>query len=216
MVENHRSRTAEDMAVTILEANAISVDTINGFKWQSGIWSPIYSDLRLLMSNVDARTKTTDHLLSSMKDKASYDLIAGTATAGIVWATKIADSLRLPMAYVRGEDKKHGKQNRIEGVVNPGDKALVCEDTVSTGESSIDAAIALREKGANADDILGIMNYGLEESVANADIAGVEIVTATNFPTIMRIAEEGEYWRPSQVRAVHEWHRDPKGWKPTG
>jgi len=167
------------------------------------------------MSKVDDRTKTTDHLLSSM-DRGAYDLIAGTATAAIVWATSIADALRLPLAYVRSSEKDHGKQNLVEGIVNPEDRTLVCEDAISTAESSINAANALREKGAIADDILGIMTYGLEKSVEDAGNQGITIITATNFPTVMHLAEEGEYWLPSQVKVVKEWHRDPYGWKPSG
>ena len=132
------------------------------FTWASGLRSPIYCDNRKLISFPKERTYVVSNFVEYIKkNHTDVELIAGTATAGIPWASWIAQELNLPMAYIRSGSKSHGLQKSIEGDVRPGTRAILIEDLISTGGSAINAVKSLRNADANLLIVLSIFSYNL-------------------------------------------------------
>src|SRR5262245_52524696 len=119
------------IAQLLLEIKAVALNVKQPFRFASGILSPIYCDNRLIISYPEKRKIIIDAFLQIIKEKnLNYDVVAGTATAGIPHAAWIAERLNKPMIYVRSKAKEHGKKNLVEGLLQKGQKVLVVEDLV--------------------------------------------------------------------------------------
>ena len=141
--------TQERIAEILLNVGAVTLNVAEPFTYSSGMRSPIYCDNRLLISHPQERQEVIQAFLEVLeKEGVDADVIAGTATAGIPHAAWIAQALDKPMIYIRDKAKGHGKGNQIEGLVSEGASAVIIEDLISTGGSSIRAAIAAREAGS--------------------------------------------------------------------
>ncbi|HLS20113.1 MAG TPA: orotate phosphoribosyltransferase [Bacillota bacterium] len=184
----------EIVAKDLINIKAVQIKTDSYFTWTSGIQSPIYCDNRLTMSYPDVRKNIVRAFIEMIERlPVQPDVIAGCATAGIPHAAWLAEALNLPMVYVRSDRKSHGKQNQIEGQFNKGDTVLVIEDLISTGGSSIDAALALREEGAKVTDVLAIFSYGLKRASNNFQQANLNVQTITSFDDMVQMLHnEGE------------------------
>ena len=121
------------------------------------------------------------------------EVLMGTSTAGIAHAAIAAHILGMPMGYVRGSAKDHGRNNRIEGRLEPGQKVVVIEDLISTGGSCIDVVEALREAGAEVLGVVSIFTYGMEKGLRRLEEAKVENHSLSNFDTLVRVAAEQGY-----------------------
>jgi orotate phosphoribosyltransferase len=185
---------SQKLARSLLSINAVQINPDDYFTWTSGIKSPIYCDNRLTMSYPVIRNQVSEafvQLIEQMEVKP--DIIAGCATAGIPHAAWLAEKLNLPMIYVRSKPKGHGKGNQIEGELKPGQKVVVVEDLISTGGSSIESALALKEAGANVLSVLAIFTYGLQKSEQNFAEAGVPFQTITGFDLLVdALVTDGE------------------------
>ena len=106
---------AEDIAFEALKIKAITLHPDEPITWASGYRMPIYNDNRMHLEHPRLRKMIVSIFLKTIDEESmSYDVIAGTSTAGIPWAMLIADKLDCPMCYIRSEPKKHGLQNQIE------------------------------------------------------------------------------------------------------
>ncbi len=182
------------------------------FKFDSGIFSPLYLDNRLIISNPTSRDIIVENLIEKINKIDSPDVIAGVATAGIPYAAFIAQKLELPMVYARPYPKEHGKQNQVEGQIKPGQKVLVVEDTISTARSSVRAVEALRKKGAHVTDEITIFTYDMKESKENLKDAKVKLHVLTNLESVVRVALEIGYLNEVQVRVINNWSQNPINW----
>lgn len=179
----------KNIAKSLLKAGAFKISFDPLFTWTSGIKSPVYCDLRALISDVDARSQIISAFLELLP--AGVDVIAGIAIAGIPWAAWIAEKAALPMVYVRSEAKEHGTKRRIEGILSAGQKVVLIEDHISTGKSSVSAIAALREEaGAVVENVLAINTYELAAAKKVYEEIGVVISTITNYSTILEVAQE--------------------------
>lgn len=155
----------ERIAEILLDINAVELRPENPFTWSSGIVSPIYCDNRKVIGDVKARGEIADAFTELIKEHApDAEIIAGTSTAGIPHAAYISERMNLPMCYVRGSKKKHGKGNQIEGADVEDKKVVVIEDLISTGGSSLEAAEALEENGADVLNVIAIFTYGIKKA----------------------------------------------------
>lgn len=153
-----------EIAGLLLDAGAVFLRPGEPFTWASGIKSPVYCDNRLVLTAPAARNRIESALAEAIRSNfPECEVLMGTSTAGIAHAAIAAHLLGLPMGYVRGEAKGHGRGNRIEGKLLPGQKVVVVEDLISTGGSSLDTAAALEAAGADVLGILSIFNYGIRE-----------------------------------------------------
>ncbi|MFC4557045.1 orotate phosphoribosyltransferase [Virgibacillus kekensis] len=198
-----------ELAQELLNIKAVQMRTENYFTWTSGIKSPIYCDNRLTMSYPEVRRKVAEafvELINEMEVKP--DIIAGCATAGIPHAAWIAEQLDLPMVYVRSKPKGHGKGNQIEGHILEGQKAVVIEDLISTGGSSIEATEALKQKGVEVLEVLAIFTYGLKKAANNFDAAGLKCRTITDYDTVLSLLASNGQINESEKVTLEKWRDD--------
>jgi len=197
----------------LLNLNAVILRTKPPFRWVSGILSPIYTDNRLLMSYPKEREFIVNSFIKLIKaNKIKVDGFAGTATAGIPWAAWIAQKMKKPMIFVRSESKDHGKENKTEGVIEPGKTYVVIEDLISTGGSSLNTINAVREKGGIVEHCVAIFTYELEKSKNNFEGVNVKLSTLTNFTKLIKTAVQKKFIGRDQLAHIMDWKKNPEGW----
>ena len=186
--------TEKTVARQLLSIGAVFLRPEEPFTWASGIKSPIYCDNRLILSAPSARVVVEQAIADTVKNLyPQAEMLMGTSTAGIAHAAIAASILSLPMGYVRGEAKTHGRNNKIEGKMAPGAKVVVIEDLISTGGSAIEVVQALREAGAEVLGIVSIFTYGMKKGLVRLSEAGVENHSLSNLDTLIDVAVEENY-----------------------
>ena len=193
-------------AKELLSIGAVFLRPEEPFTWASGIKSPIYCDNRLTLSAPATRDKVEHGLAQLVKEHyPECEMLMGTSTAGIAHAAITATLLGLPMGYVRGESKSHGRNNRIEGRMEPGTKVVVVEDLISTGGSAIDVVEALREAGAEVLGIVSIFTYGMKKGLERIAAAGTRNFSLSNLDTLVEVAAEEGYIAPEWKEKIIEF-----------
>jgi orotate phosphoribosyltransferase len=201
---------SEQVASYLLEIGAVALRPQEPFTWTSGIKSPIYCDNRLTMAYPEVRNYIADAFAALITSQyPDAEVIAGTATAGIPHAAWVADKLNLPMAYIRDKAKGHGKQNQIEGLITPGQKVVVIEDLISTGGSSIKAAQAVQEAGAEALAVLAIFSYELDRAVDAFAAAEIPLQSLSNYSALIDVALAQGKIAATDVELLKSWRKDP-------
>ncbi|MNW40733.1 Orotate phosphoribosyltransferase [compost metagenome] len=201
---------AKQVAESLLEIGAVALRPHQPFTWTSGIKSPIYCDNRLTMSYPEIRDLIAESFATVIRESyPDTEVIAGTATAGIPHAAFVAQKLGLPMAYIRDKAKGHGKENQIEGLIKAGQKVIVIEDLISTGGSSIKAAQAVREAGADPQAVLAIFSYQLDKAVNAFAEAGVPLQTLSNYSALIDVAVERGVIKSEDLELLKSWREDP-------
>lgn len=184
----------ETIAKQLLKIKAVYLRPENPFTWASGIKSPIYCDNRIILSYPEVRNVVEKAIADTVKEHyPDCDALMGTSTAGIAHAAIAATLLDMPMGYVRGSAKDHGRGNRIEGRLEKGQKVVVVEDLISTGGSCIEVVEALREAGAEVLGIVSIFTYGLKKGLERLAEAKVKNISLTDFDTLIHVAAEEQY-----------------------
>lgn len=201
------------IAKILLKIKAVTLNPDKPYRFVSGILSPIYVDNRLLISYPKEREAVKSEFVRLIK-KLKYvpDVIAGTATAGIPHAAWIAGKLKLPMVYIRSQAKDHGKGKQIEGLIKPGDKVILIEDMVSTGESSLSAIEAIKSAGGKIKHCLAIYTHNLPKSEASYKNSQVLLLTLTDFKTVVNIGVKEGYISKKAKSSVYEWNSNPQNW----
>lgn len=141
--------------------NKIGALQFGTFKLTSGKISPYYIDLRVIPSFPDAYQKVCDAYVEFIKSQIgveNFDRIAAVPVAGIPFASIIAYSLKKPFIYVRKGVRLHGRQRRIEGILNPGDRVLIIDDLITTGLSLRRAARAIMAEGGVVKDAVVLLD----------------------------------------------------------
>ena len=198
------------VAKALLSVKAVFFRPDEPFTWASGIKSPVYCDNRLTLSAPEARIIVENGLAEIVKrEYPEAEILMGTSTAGIAHAAITAHLMGLPMGYVRSGAKDHGRQNRIEGKLEKGQKTVVIEDLISTGGSVIDTVEALREAGADVLGVASIFTYGMQKGLDRLAAANVKNVSLTNFDTIAAIAAEEGYIGADDVARLIAFRNDP-------
>lgn len=200
----------QQIAEYLLEIKAVHLRPNDPFTWTSGIKSPIYCDNRLTLSYPIVRKQIALGLESLIrKHFPSVEVVAGTATAGIPHAAWVSENMNLPMVYVRGKAKEHGKANQIEGLIKPGQNVVIIEDLISTGGSVITTAEALREAGVNVLGVVAIFTYGLEKGVKQLQEANIETHTITDYETLVEVAKNKQLISEEEQAKLQKWCKNP-------
>ena len=204
------NKLAVEVAKNLLKIKAVFLKPNDPFTWASGIKSPIYCDNRLTLSYVDTRKVVENGLAEIIKTYfPTCEVVMGTSTAGIAHAAYVSDILGLPMGYVRGGAKDHGRGNQIEGVVPVGKDVVVIEDLISTAGSSIEVVEVLREAGANVLGIASIFTYGLQKGIDRLAAANVINHSLSNFETLVKVAAEENYISDADINKVLKFQKNP-------
>ena len=200
----------EKIAKDLLSIGAVFLRPEEPFTWASGIKSPVYCDNRLTLTAPAVRDDVENGLAELIrKYYPDAEVLMGTSTAGIAHAAITGHLLNMPMGYVRSGSKDHGRQNRIEGKLEPGQKVVVVEDLISTGGSVIDVVDALREAKADVLGIVSIFTYGMKKGLERLAEAGVENHSLTNFDVITRVAADEGYIRAEDVDRLIAFRDNP-------
>ena len=198
------------IAKDLLKIGAVFFRPDEPFTWASGIKSPVYCDNRLTLTAPDVRNDVENAIAETVeREFPDAQVLMGTSTAGIAHAAIAAHILGLPMGYVRSGNKDHGRQNRIEGRLDAGEKVVVIEDLISTGGSVIEVVDALREAGAVVLGVVSIFTYGMQKGIDRLAAAKVRNVSLTNFDEICVVAAENGYIAPADIDRLKHFRDNP-------
>ncbi len=198
------------VAENLLKIKAVFLRPDEPFTWASGIKSPIYCDNRLILTSPEARDVVENAIAETVKKEyPEAEALFGTSTAGIAHAAIAGHILNMPMGYVRGSSKDHGRNNKIEGKLEKGTKVVVIEDLISTGGSCIDVVESLREAGAEVLGIVSIYTYGMKKGLERLKEANVKNVSLTDFDTTIKVAAEIGYIKESDVERLKSFRDNP-------
>ena len=194
----------------LLSIGAVFLRPDEPFVWASGIKSPIYCDNRLILTAPEARNEVEQAIADTVRrEYPEAQVLMGTATAGIAHAAIAAHLLGLPMGYVRSGNKDHGRQNRIEGRLDKGEKVVVIEDLISTGGSVLETVEALREAGAEVLGVVSIFTYGMKKGIERMAAANVKNVSLTDLDTIAQVGAAEGYISQEDVARLLKFRENP-------
>ena len=200
---------AYEIASTLLEAGAVLIRPHEPFTFASGLRSPIYCDNRILLGDVAARRIVTRGFVARCTDA---QVVAGPATGGIAWSAWVAETLSIPMAYVRSAAKGHGRGRQVEGAGVRGRRVVLLEDTVSTGESALQAADALRAEGAQVPRCICIFTWGWSETAARFAAADLNLVPLATLTAVLDVAQHTKRLTPDARALIEAWAANPRKW----
>ena len=205
-----REELNQQIARDLLKIKAVFFRPEEPFTWASGIKSPVYCDNRLTLTAPEVRTDVENGLAQLIAEEyPDVEVLMGTSTAGIAHAAITAHIMGLPMGYVRSGAKDHGRQNQIEGKLEPGQKVVVVEDLISTGGSVLEVVEVLRQAGAEVLGIVSIFTYGMQKGLERLAAANVKNVSLTNFDIIAEEAAKEGYIRPEDISRLIRFRNNP-------
>lgn len=206
-------KTQMEVSKKLLEISTIKIQPSLPFTWASGWKSPIYCDNRKILSYPETRTFIRDKFVEIIREKyPQVEVIAGVATGAIAHGVLVADILGLPFIYVRSKPKGHGLENLVEGEMKPGQKVVVIEDLVSTGESSLKAVEAVNNFGGEVIGMVSIFTYNFQLAKESFKKANIELTPLSRYQVLIDTAlESGDITR-DQVQTLMEWREDPANW----
>ena len=198
------------IAKDLLSIGAVFLRPNEPFTWASGIKSPVYCDNRLTLTAPAVRTDVENGLVQLIREHyPQAEVLMGTSTAGIAHAAIVGHLMNLPMGYVRSGNKDHGRQNRIEGKLEPGQKVVVVEDLISTGGSVIEVVQALREAGAHVLGVVSIFTYGMKKGLERLKAENVTNYSLTNFDCIASVAAQEGYIQLEDMQRLLAFRDNP-------
>jgi orotate phosphoribosyltransferase len=205
--------TQIEVTKRLLAINTIKIQPDTPFTWASGWKAPIYCDNRKVLSYPETRTFICNQFVQLVREKyPNAEAIAGVATGAIAIGVLIADVLQLPFIYVRSKPKGHGLENLIEGDIQPGTKVVIIEDLISTGGSSLSAAEAVRNYGAEVLGMLAIFTYNFSLAANNFKNAHIELTTLSNYNLLLKLAYDSGEINDEQLESLNNWRKNPQTW----
>lgn len=205
----------QEIAKGLLSIGAVFLRPDEPFTWASGIKSPIYCDNRLTLTAPEVRIKVEEGLAEVVREHyPECEVLMGTSTAGIAHAAITGHIMGLPMGYVRGSAKDHGRTNQIEGKLEKGQKVVVIEDLISTGGSVLETVEALRSAGAQVLGIASIFTYGMAKGIERMAAADIKNVSLCDLDTLVEVAAEEGYIKKEDVERLITFRNNPsdEGW----
>jgi len=201
----------KEIAKGLLDIEAVFLRPDDPFTWASGIKSPIYCDNRLILTAPEMRTKVENAIADTVKEHyPDAEVLMGTSTAGIAHAAIAGHILDIPMGYVRSGAKDHGRNNRIEGRLEKGQKVVVIEDLISTGGSVIEVVEALREAGAEVLGVVSIFTYGMKKGLERLAAADVKNISLSDFDAVAEVAAETGYIKQEDIARLMAFRDNPQ------
>jgi len=204
---------AKKTASYLLQINAIKLNIQNPFKWSSGWNSPIYCDNRICLSFPKVRDFLANSIAKEIKKNSSEKfIIAGVATGAIGIGMLVANKLNAPFIYVRPQQKKHGRENQIEGTLNKDEKVIVIEDLISTGKSSLNAVNAIQNNGAKVVFMIALFSYGFDIAKENFMKKNIELKTLCDYKNLIETAKDNNLINEGEINSLINWRKNPEKW----
>jgi orotate phosphoribosyltransferase len=177
----------EQFALTLFDIDAVR---LGQFRLHSGLISPIYLDLRMLVSYPQAlrlATAVYQHLLAELQ----FDLIAAAPLAGLPLATAVCLTSETPLIYPRKTAKSYGTGKGIEGAFHIGQTAVVLDDLITSGDSILQAIVALKAAGLQVRDAVVLVDRE-QGGVANLLADGYRLHAALTIRQLLDILEDNQ------------------------
>ena len=192
---------AKKTAEVLLQINAIKLNPKDPFTWASGWKSPIYCDNRIILSFPIIRNYIRESMGKQIEIQyGKPDAIAGVATGAIGIGMLVAEYLG------------HGRKNQIEGYIESGQNVVVVEDLISTGKSSLNAVKALKEADIKVLGMIAIFTYGFDVSMENFKNENVQLLTLSNYESLLQQALDTNYITKKELEILSEWNCNPSKW----
>lgn len=206
--------TTHTIAKGLLDIGAVKLSVDPTFTWTSGLITPIYCDNRLTISFPKERTQVVEALEYTISEQnLQFDVIAGTASAAVPWASFLAQKMNLPMVYIKHKSKGYGTNKTIEGTMQKGARVLIVEDLISTGGSATRAVQSCREEyNADVVGVLAIFDYEFKKAKQAFTETGVTLYQLTNFSTLVEVATQEGVLKEEDKQMVLNWSKDPEAW----
>jgi len=205
------------LAEKLMQINAIKLQPDSPFSWATGWNSPIYTDLRMTLSYPEVRNLIKVEMARLiMENFGQADVIASIATGAIAHGALVADSLALPMVYVRSTPKDHGLENLIEGDIKPDQQVVLIEDQLSTGNNCMKCLNTVRDAGGIVLGAVVIFDYQFTQAAKALRRAKLPVITLTNFETMIDVAMDTGRLTAADADTLAQWHSDPENWAPSG
>jgi len=205
--------TQIEVTKRLLAIDTIKIQPDTPFTWASGWIAPIYCDNRKVLSYPETRTYICNQFVQLVREKyPNAEAIAGVATGAIAIGVLVAEVMQLPFIYVRSKPKGHGLENLIEGDIQPGTKVVIIEDLISTGGSSLSAAQAVRNYGAEVLGMLAIFTYNFSLAAKNFQEANIELTTLSNYNLLLKMAYDSGEISDIQLESLNNWRKNPETW----
>ena len=205
--------SSKDISRSLLEIKAVFCNVEEPFTLTSGSLSPVYVDMRRVISFPSARRLISDLAARLIgEQRTDVDVIAGGETAGIPYAAWVAERLDLPMIYIRKKPKGFGRNARIEGQLQPGQRVVLVEDLIFDGQSKLLFVEAIRTAGGVCDDVLAVFNYAFSGHNPLLSQAGIELFSLSTWPVLLDVAREEGFFTPDEIETIREFLSDPQGW----
>ncbi|RRD39013.1 orotate phosphoribosyltransferase [Leptotrichia sp. OH3620_COT-345] len=200
----------DKVAKVLFDVKAVKVNIKEPFTFASGIKSPIYCDNRYILGFPQERNVIVDGFIE--KINKDIDIIAGVATAGIPWASFIADRIGKPLCYIRNKPKEHGRGKQIEGAEVEGKRVIVIEDLITTGKSSLIAVDVLQKENISELEVMSIFSYGFQSAIDNYKKYNCKFSSLSDFNTLIKILKEMDYLTEKEAKTASEWIQNPEKW----
>ena len=205
------------LAEILMRISAIKLQPDSPFTWATGWQSPIYTDLRMTLSYPDVRNFIKVEMARLiMENFGDTEVVAGIATGAIAHGALVADSLAMPFVYVRSTPKDHGLENLIEGDIKPGQKVVLIEDQLSTGNNCMKCFNTVCEAGGIVLGAVVIFDYQFSSAARSLRRAKLPVFPLTNFQTMLDVAMDCGKLTQADADTLLQWHSDPENWTPTG
>lgn len=206
--------TSQEIANALLDIEAFKFSLYPPFTWTSGIKAPVYCDNRLLFSYPEHREKVIQGFEEVIKkNNLEFDVIGGTATAAIPWASFLALKLNKPLVYIRPKPKEFAAKKQVEGTMKPDSRILIVEDLISTGGSSLRSGEAcVKEYNAKFVAVIAIMTYEMQTSIQEFATKNIPLFTLSNLSTLLQVGLEREYIKPQEKEHIIRWSQNPEHW----
>jgi len=200
----------------LLNIKAVSLNVESPFTWTSGAKAPIYCDNKLIISFPEERDIVIEGFKEMIRThNLNFDIIAGTATGAIPFASFLAKELNKPMVYIRHKVKEYGRTKQIEGTMWKGAKVLIIEDLISTGGSAIRSIQACKDEyQADVVAVAAIFTYGMEKAKLAFGEINIPLYTLSNFNTLIETAIAEKYITNTEKNDLFNWIKNPSNWTP--
>ncbi len=203
-------------AKILLEIAAVNFRPEQPYILTSGWASPVYIDVRKVISFPRARTKICQLAAAAITRDVGFEsmeAVAGGETAGIPYAAWISDQLALPMLYVRKKPKGFGRDAQIEGHFRDGDRVVLVEDLASDGASKVNFCRALRDAGARVNHAFVVFFYGVfPGALKSLEDIDVHLHYLANWWDVLDVAEQGQHFDKAALDEVRKFLHDPVQW----
>ena len=203
------------LAKKLLNINAIMLQPDRPFLWGNGWNAPIYNDNKITLSYPDVRRFVKVELSRLVLENfPEAEVVASVAMGSIAMGALVADTLGLPFVYVRDVPKDHGLENVIEGNFKPGQRVVLIEDLVSTGNNAIKALHEMQLAGGEVLGMVALFTYEFQQALDSFGQEGLNLITLTNYNAMIEAALEDKYLTNNDVDTFELWHDDPENWMP--